>query len=105
MTSRLPPVLLPYLEQYNSGFFTLITSVLGASSNWLLLRLIYAALGTKGLAGSRRLVPDSDATSVREEATDPNDTCSVILVSWLRDCDFWRSEAKRALVKSCWELI
>lgn len=49
-------------------------------------------------------MPDNDATLVREEATEPDDTYSVILVSWLRDCDFWRSEAKRALVECCGQL-
>ncbi|KAL4997660.1 hypothetical protein BDV10DRAFT_90140 [Aspergillus recurvatus] len=75
----LPHLLTPYISSPRSSL-TAVTSVLGATGNWLLLRFLYAALtdtgsGLRGSAGERKR--------------------KVVLVSCLRGWEFWRSEAKR----------
>ncbi|KAF4968945.1 hypothetical protein FSARC_3709 [Fusarium sarcochroum] len=71
-TSRLPHLLEPYLSLNAEASLNLITSVLGASSNWLLLRHVYSYL---------RGNTDGDEST--------KDT-GVVLVSFMRDGAFWR---------------
>lgn len=79
----LPPLLTPYVSSLPQSSLTLVSSVLGATGNWLILRYLYAVLsqahpgiGTDGL--------ENDAKKQK-----------VVLVSFLRGWDFWRAEAKR----------
>ncbi|KAH8601666.1 hypothetical protein B0O99DRAFT_680792 [Bisporella sp. PMI_857] len=74
MSSRIPPLIEPYLPLPTASL-TLITSVLGASSNWLLLRFLYNAL----------LYPNDPA----QEDT------KVLLLSFMRDLAFWKENARR----------
>ncbi|KAF2146273.1 uncharacterized protein K452DRAFT_348840 [Aplosporella prunicola CBS 121167] len=78
-TSRIPPLLHPYTQlPPDQGCLTLLTGVLGASTNWLVIRYICGAL-------------------VKDEASHGADEdTAVILVSWLRDWDFWKTESRRA---------
>lgn len=92
MTSRIPPLLCPYIETQPTGALDVITSVLGASSNWLVIRYIHAALET---AASTRYNSRDDTIN---KGLRQGDKPAVILVSWLRDYDFWRSEIKRTVV-------
>ncbi|KAG5664521.1 hypothetical protein KAF25_008255 [Fusarium avenaceum] len=71
-TSRIPHLLEPYLALPSEGSLSLATSVLGASSNWLVLRHVYSYL--RGTA-------DGD-----ESAKDTG----VVLVSFMRNGAFWR---------------
>ncbi|KAI4264381.1 MAG: hypothetical protein L6R42_000508 [Xanthoria sp. 1 TBL-2021] len=72
----IPPLLSSHLQHASSkGSLSLVTSVLGASANWTILRQIYAAL--KVPAGQQK------------EAT------AVILVSWLRGLDVWKDGARK----------
>ena len=66
----IPPLLAPYLSLVDAAPSSLIllTSVLGASTNWLLLRYLVSA-NSAGV--------------------------NVVLVSFLRDYAFWREGAKR----------
>ncbi|KAM0193899.1 hypothetical protein ACHAPI_007327 [Fusarium lateritium] len=66
-TSRIPHLLEPFLALPSEGSLSLVTSVLGASSNWLVLRHVYSYL--RGTA-------DGD-----ENAKDTG----VVLVSFMRD--------------------
>ncbi|KAK6714097.1 hypothetical protein SNK04_005054 [Fusarium graminearum] len=70
--SRIPHILEPYLALPSEGSLNLVTSVLGASSNWLLLRHVYSYL---------RGSTDGDEST--------KDT-GVVLVSFMRDGAFWR---------------
>jgi hypothetical protein len=79
MTSRIPPLLEPYLTLPSEASLILITSVLGASSNWLVLRFLYSAL----------LEQDS-----APEFSSGEDT-KVLLVSFMRDLGFWKENARR----------
>lgn len=86
MTSRIPLILAPYVSLPPSSSLTLLTGILGASANWVILRYLYAALhdGRTSESGNRGDGDDGDV--------------AVVLVSWLRDLEFWKTEAKRALV-------
>ena len=76
MTSRIPPLLEPYLSLPPEASLILLTSVLGLSTNWLVLRHIYGALA-----------PERDNDSETE--------AKVVLVSFLRDAAFWKDGARR----------
>ncbi|KAL4906858.1 hypothetical protein BDW74DRAFT_128667 [Aspergillus multicolor] len=74
----LPHLLTPYISTPPQDSLTAVTSVLGATGNWLVLRFLCAALtdvGLRGVEGERKR--------------------KVVLVSFLRNWEFWRSEAKR----------
>ncbi|KAF7548077.1 hypothetical protein G7Z17_g7284 [Cylindrodendrum hubeiense] len=73
-SSRIPHLLEPYIELPSESSLVLLTSVLGASSNWLVLRHLYSYL--RGVSGEDR------------------DT-GVVLVSFLRDGAFWRDGAAK----------
>lgn len=79
MSSRIPPLLEPYLALPPETSLILLTSVLGASSNWLVLRFLHTAL----------VSPDASSESLGE------DEATVVLVSFMRDFTFWKENAKR----------
>jgi elongator complex protein 6 len=79
MSSRIPPILEPYLALPPEASLILITSVLGASSNWLVLRFLHTAL----------ISPDPPSEIQGE------DEAKVVLVSFMRDFTFWKENAKR----------
>ncbi|KAL4924885.1 uncharacterized protein BDV17DRAFT_201272 [Aspergillus undulatus] len=76
----LPHLLTPYISSPPPSSLTAVSSVLGATGNWLVLRFLSAALTSSsshagpGIQGRKR---------------------KVVLVSFLRGWDFWKSEAKR----------
>ncbi|KAF5627914.1 uncharacterized protein FTJAE_9044 [Fusarium tjaetaba] len=71
-TTRIPHLLEPYISLPSESSLNLVTSVLGASANWLVLRHLYSYL--RGSA-------DGDEST--------KDT-GVILLSFMRDGAFWR---------------
>ncbi|KAJ5639516.1 uncharacterized protein N7484_007378 [Penicillium longicatenatum] len=81
----LPPLLTSYLSSQPEASLTLISSILGATSNWLVLRYLYSALITSN---------SSNASLGLEESHDGAKK-KVVLVSFLRGWEFWRAEAKR----------
>ncbi|KAF4984288.1 hypothetical protein FZEAL_500 [Fusarium zealandicum] len=76
-SSRIPHLLESYLSLPSEESLVLLTSILGASSNWLVLRHVYSYL--KGTT-------DGDEGS--------KDT-GVVLVSFMRDGAFWREGATK----------
>ncbi|KAF5489280.1 Elongator complex protein 6 [Colletotrichum siamense] len=76
MATRIPHLLEPYLALPPECAQILLTSVLGASTNWLVLRYLYSYL--------RR--PTEEA---------PADDTRVVLVSFMRDFVFWKEGAGR----------
>ena len=86
-----PPLLSPNLSALPCTSLTLLTSTLGATTNWLVLRFICAALKSEGHGTGR------DIHSVREDYQHQR----VVLVSWLRDGAWWR-ESGRKLVSTCY---
>jgi elongator complex protein 6 len=90
--SRIPPLLAPYILSPPADSLILLTDTLGTSANWLVLRYICGALGDTS-AGGRGTGQDEEngaADGVMSEDT------AVVLVSWMRDYEFWRTEARRA---------
>ena len=83
----IPPLLSPYTNQTPSSL-TLLTSTLGASTTWLVLRFIYAFLQHPRHRDSNatRKIPDSEGR--------------VVLVSWLRDANFWKEGARKLGINS-----
>ncbi|QPG94590.1 hypothetical protein C2857_006481 [Epichloe festucae Fl1] len=70
-STKIPPLLEPYLDLPPEHSLVLVTSVLGASANWLVLRWLYSLLRGRSNVG------------------DGTDT-AVVLCSFLRDGAFWR---------------
>ena len=81
----LPPLLNPYLSSQPESSLTLISSILGATSNWLVLRFLHAALSTS--LGSN--------ASIGIDQPHNGSNKKVVLVSFLRGWEFWKAEAKR----------
>jgi elongator complex protein 6 len=80
MASRIPPLLEPYLSLPPEASLILLTSVLGASSNWLVLRFLHRAL------------VDQDGAP---EELSPRGGRKVVLMSFMRDLSFWKENARR----------
>ncbi|THW26066.1 hypothetical protein D6D02_00479, partial [Aureobasidium pullulans] len=76
--NRTPPLLEPYLRLPSEASQLLLTGVLDSSPQWLVTRLLRSAY-----------TPAEETESPEEQDV------SVILVSWLRDWEFWKSEARR----------
>ena len=117
MTSRtLPPLLEPYLTVDKPQSQTLLTGILGANTNWLLLRYLYTMLKSQPHQqaagarpqpqGQRRVglripvaaepeleIPTSSSSSPQESGDD--ESVGVLLVSFLRDFSFWKESAGR----------
>ncbi|KAM0279663.1 hypothetical protein ACHAQH_004465 [Verticillium albo-atrum] len=79
MASRIPHLLEPYLALPPEHSSILLTSVLGASTNWLILRYLYSYLHKK--------------TSQAQEPTEDTGDINVVLVSFMRDFNFWKDGA------------
>ena len=79
MSARIPPLLEPYLTLPPEASLILLTNVLGASSNWLVLRFLYSVLQNPAAA---------------PELPSGGDT-KVLLVSFMRDLSFWKENARR----------
>ncbi|RMJ21377.1 hypothetical protein PHISP_07755 [Aspergillus sp. HF37] len=80
----LPPLLTPYLSPPESSL-NVISSVLAATGNWLVLRFLYATLSASPGSGAVTGIDGSETGKKRK----------VVLLSFLRNWDFWRSEAKK----------
>ncbi|KKA28420.1 hypothetical protein TD95_003188 [Thielaviopsis punctulata] len=83
MTSRAPPYLLtPYLSPaaHPVGSLTLVTNVLSATSNWLVVRYLQSLLPASTSRGTSEDVVPDDSTG---------ENTAVVLVSFLRDFAFW----------------
>ncbi|KAJ5306288.1 hypothetical protein PENANT_c017G01915 [Penicillium antarcticum] len=80
----LPPLLAPYVTLLPESSLTLASSILGATSNWLVLRFLHAALSSPSL--NPAFGADETQTGIKKK---------VVLVSFLRSFDFWKTEAKR----------
>jgi len=81
----LPPLLAPYVSTLPDSSLTLVSSILGATSNWLVLRFLHAALSSQ--SGSHTAFgTDELQNGIKKK---------VVLVSFMRSYEFWRTEAKR----------
>lgn len=87
----LPPLLIPYVSPPPRSSLTLVTSVIGVTSNWLVLRFLHAALLSSGSsrAGTAAPLEGNGEDGVKGGRR------KVVLLSFLRNWEFWKSEAKR----------
>ncbi|KAM3084158.1 hypothetical protein ACMFMG_001742 [Clarireedia jacksonii] len=79
MSKSIPPLLQPYLTLPSESSLILLTSVLGASPNWLILRYIHS------------LLLPSPSTQSEGEQVEPK----ILFVSFLRDLNFWRENGRK----------
>ena len=82
MSTRIPSLLEPYISLPPEASLILLTNVLGASSNWVVLRFLYSALTQQ----------DGGSTETREQY-------KVVLLSFLRELGFWKEGARRLVSK------
>ncbi|KAK0661315.1 hypothetical protein DIS24_g2691 [Lasiodiplodia hormozganensis] len=90
-SSRIPPLLQPYVRLPPASSLHLLTSVLGASTNWLVIRYLCGAFAGHD---ARKPAASSDENNSRLRGQDED--AAVILVSFLRDWEFWKTESRRA---------
>ncbi|CAD6569754.1 MAG: hypothetical protein ASARMPREDX12_002908 [Alectoria sarmentosa] len=81
----IPPLLDPNLSNLPYSSLTLLTSTLGATTNWLVLRFICAALKGKGYGAGH------DTHTIRGHSRDQR----VVLVSLLRDGHGWKESGRK----------
>ena len=84
MTTRIPHLLAPYVRIPAEGSLTLLTSVLDATTNWLVLRYLHACLK-----------PSSGGPGFESETADAAEDVGVVLLSFMRDQAFWKDGASR----------
>ncbi|EEH41886.2 hypothetical protein PAAG_03807 [Paracoccidioides lutzii Pb01] len=90
MSPPTAPLLAPYTASpFPAQSLTLITSVLGATSNWLVLRILHDALLNSG----NGVCEDEPGFDTGREAR--RGKRRVVLVSFIRGWEFWRGEARR----------
>jgi elongator complex protein 6 len=98
MTSRIPHLLEPYLTLSDETSLLLITGVLGASTNWLVLRHLHALLKPSPSSQSHphnsRLRAAANGSTLPERGEAETEV-AVLLVSFLRDFAFWKENASR----------
>lgn len=80
--SRIPPLLQPVVSFPPKDSLSLLTGVLDATPHWLVSRFVGSALDTSEESGN-----EVDETT--------NGITKVLLVSWMRDWDYWRNELRR----------
>ncbi|KYK59772.1 hypothetical protein DCS_00906 [Drechmeria coniospora] len=85
-SSRIPHLLEPYMGLPPEAALVVLTGVLGASTNWLILRCAYSLLLSRQSAAEQ--VEEADAA---RGGTD----VAVVLVSFMRDRAFWREGASK----------
>lgn len=91
MTSRIPPLLelsLPALPDETA--LVLLTSVIGASTNWLVLRQLQSLL-----LKPKPLATAAATATGAGDGEGQNEGAAVLLVSFLRDFAFWRENLAR----------
>ena len=131
---RIPEALRPYICLPRRDTLTLVTGILGATTNWIVLRFIGAvvAYNNDDIKSTRPRLGDAFASerneseelgngqfsnrwSGNEEIGEQNEAAkkktmgstgdrrhkgefAVVLVSWMRDVNFWRTEGMKAVV-------
>ncbi|KAI9730030.1 MAG: hypothetical protein M1818_008299 [Claussenomyces sp. TS43310] len=99
MPPPIPPLLSPYLRLPPESSLILLTHVLGASTNWLVLRYLYSALTASDPSAPssphERVLELEPHIGARKEETNDDDPSVVLLISFMRDLPFWRDAARK----------
>lgn len=91
MASQIPPLLESYLALPPETSQLVLTGILGASTNWLVLRFLYRLLKQQYPAGQRGSSHIDDAGA----GSGSGDDVKVVFVSFMRDYAFWKDGAGR----------
>ncbi|KAL1865600.1 hypothetical protein VTK73DRAFT_5139 [Phialemonium thermophilum] len=96
MATRSAALLDPFLSVPPESSLILLTGILGASTNWLLLRYLQRALGLSPSSTSpeARQRDNQDGNGGSNESQE-EETTVVVLASFLRDFSFWRDGFSR----------
>lgn len=86
MAAQIPPLLESYLSLPPETSQIVLTGILGASTNWLVLRYLHSLL--KPGTTHHRAQHDGEGDPEQEDV-------KVVLVSWMRDYAFWKDGAGR----------
>jgi elongator complex protein 6 len=89
MSLRIPPLLESYLALPPETSLLVLSGILGASTNWLVLRYLHSLLRPSTGPATAARSPEEIA-----DAANPGPV-SVLLVSFLRDFAFWKDGASR----------
>jgi len=89
----IPPLLHPYTTLPPPTSLILLTSVLNASTNWLLLRFLCGALTSDEREGREK--GREEAEKAREAYGEGE--VKIVFVSFMREYEFWRREAGRCV--------
>ncbi|KAI6361423.1 hypothetical protein MCOR25_006516 [Pyricularia grisea] len=95
MTTKTPPLLEPYLGLPAEASLIVLSGILGASTNWLVLRHLSSCLGSGG-GGASSFKHDVELDgSAGSPGVDHGTPPAVLLVSFLRDYGYWKDSAGR----------
>ncbi len=97
MASRIPHHLEPYLVLSDPATLIALTSVLGASTNWLITRYLHALLTTPSPQHASHSSPSSPSPYPRNDGPPPQQQQppAVLLISFLRSLPFWKDSLSR----------
>ena len=103
MPIAIPSILTSYVSPAAPGSLTLITPVLDATSNWLVLRFVHAALNGQETATKHG---QGGVPPAEEPAIGSREKFKVIFVSWLRGFRQWKEMGKKVVCESfCRRLV
>ena len=93
--SRIPHLLAPYIDNLPKDSLILITNTLETSANWLTIRYLCGVFNSDATKHGRASSSLDQATrNVTNNAPAPD--LGVVLVSWMRDWEFWKTESRKA---------
>lgn len=105
MATQIPPLLESYLALPPETSQLVLTGVLGASTNWLVLRYLYSLLRPGAGAGTHdnnnNKVPAPHGGDGGGAAATGRGQPTVLLVSFMRDYAFWKDGAGRLVCFFC----
>lgn len=97
MASQIPPLLESYLALPPETSQLVLTGILGASTNWLVLRFLYSLLKKQPRQPNKKR-PTTESPGGGGKDDDDDGTGAVVvvvLVSFMRDYAFWKEGAGR----------
>ncbi|KAG8629124.1 hypothetical protein KVT40_002989 [Elsinoe batatas] len=88
--NRIPPLLDAYIRLPPEACLLLLTGVVNATPHWVTTRFL-----SRFLSQSAKRRPLEEEQHAAPDANDDSDDVAVVLVSWMRDFDFWKTDARR----------